>query len=529
MNTIKKLGSVFFCSLLLVAMLFTSGVAAASRVIPDGVTPCDLTIHKYSVNSMPMTGEGLNNGTLVSENRLPQGATALKGVHFKITKVHIKDNAQHLDVENVETATDSPYSTEVVTNDAGTAMVQNLKQGIYLVEEVENPIITAYAEPFLVQLPFTDPVNADNLLYSVHVYPKNTLEAEPDIEKSVTVYGNRADSVGVAGTEKQTADDGTVTGMKQRLAHFIESPKLPSDIGICNDFYVTDQIDNRLEYVAGQEVKVTGVPINEETGKVVLSNGTDFSVVEPSEENGFTLTVYITQEGRQKLAGIVPGNKVEQKARVDIEFDCALKLDAGTAYDNQGAKIPNTCDLHYTNSLGYNHEYHSNEVEVHTGGVSILKIDKTDGTTPLRGAEFMIFTSEEDARNGVNAVKVPGTDEDYVVRTNDQGIASFYGLPYGNTGEAYNDESLTKDYWIVETKAPLMVNGQAYELYKQPIKVTISAISHHVQDAVTVFDDKPTDLPQTGLMDSDMLSLIGAGIVIAAGAIVIMIKRRQSI
>lgn len=528
MNRTKKLTGIF-CVLLLAAVFLTSGVAAASRVIPDGVTPCSITIHKYMVNDMPMTGDGLNNGLLISESQLPKGAVALKGVHFKITKVKIKDNAQHLDVDNVETDTSEAYSVDVETTSSGTVLVPNLKQGIYLIEEVENPIVTAYAAPFLVQLPFTDPMNADNLLYDVHVYPKNTLEAEPDIEKSVTYYGNRADSVGVAGTEKQTADDGTVEAMNQRLAHFIESPKLPSDIGICNEFYVTDQIDNRLEYVAGQTVKVTGVPINEETPKVSLSPDVDFTVTEPGETNGYTLTVYFTQEGRQKLAQVIPGNKVAQKARADIEFDCALKLEAGTAYENQGVKIPNTCTLHYTNSLGYNHSYESNEVEVHTGGVSILKVDKSDGTTPLQGAEFMIFTSEEDARNGVNAVKVPGTNEDYVVRTNAQGIASFYGLPYGDTGEAYNDETLTKDYWIVETKAPLMTNGQAYELYKQPIKVTISSVSHKVEDAITVFDDKPTSITPTGLMDSDVLSLLGAGVVVAAGIVVLAAKRRQSL
>lgn len=529
MDRIKKLTGIF-CVLLMTALIMSSGVFAANRALPDGVTKGSITIHKYSVDNMPLDSNGLNNGLQISESKLPVGATPLKGVRFRLTKVKIKDGAQPLHVHNVETDTETPFTTEgLVTSESGQAKAEGLQQGIYLVEEIENPIITAYCDPFLVQLPFTDPENGDNLLYDVHVYPKNTLEAEPDIEKSVTTYGNRADSVGVAGTEKQTGDDGTVTSMDQRIAHFIESPKLPSDIAVCNAFYVTDQIDSRLEYIAGQTVKVTGVPIDEETPKVVLSPDVDFTVDEPTELNGYTLTVSFTQEGRQKLFPVVPGNKVETKARADIEFDCYLKMDAGTAYNNQGVAIPNQCKLHYTNSLGYNHEYDSNQVEVHTGGVSILKVDKADGTTPLRGAEFMIYTSLEDAMNGVNAVKVPGSSEDYVVRTNEQGVAAFYGLPYGNTGEGYNDSSLTRKYWIVETKAPLMPNGQAYELYKQPIEVTISSTSHLPQNAITVFDDKPTDLPQTGLMDSDFLSLIGAGIVVIAGVAVVMAKRRQSL
>ena len=73
----------------------------------------------------------------------------------------------------------------------------------------------------------------------------------------------------------------------------------------------------------------------------------------------------------------------------------------------------------------------------------------------LAGAKFSLYTSAEDAKNGKNAIKVSGSNGNYVVdpastTTEFESVKSIDGKGYNlhiNGLEA-------KDYWLVETQAP---------------------------------------------------------------------------
>ena len=133
-----------------------------------------ITIHKYEYNGSEGTA-----GTGNVENTMPDGATALAGVKFKITKIAELSDYYGADAKafpTVEQAKAMPAignSIEKVTDVNGEAKFEELALGLYLVQETEAPAqITGKVEPFLVSIPMTN-ADEDDWLYDVHVYPKN--------------------------------------------------------------------------------------------------------------------------------------------------------------------------------------------------------------------------------------------------------------------------------------------------------------------------------------------------------------------
>lgn len=148
-----------------------------------------ITIHKYEYN-----GNSAGTGTGAQTDVVPNDATPLGGVTFKIKLVYTLDSyytpagvalPSVADAQAVTPDTDKTSGTiaaigdwttitTATTGDIGTATIGDLPLGIYLVQETAAPSqITGQVADFLVSIPMT---NADGTgwLYDVHVYPKNS-------------------------------------------------------------------------------------------------------------------------------------------------------------------------------------------------------------------------------------------------------------------------------------------------------------------------------------------------------------------
>ncbi|MGL4484614.1 MAG: SpaA isopeptide-forming pilin-related protein, partial [Anaerovoracaceae bacterium] len=119
-----------------------------------------------------------------------------------------------------------------------------------------------------------------------------------------------------------------------------------------------------------------------------------------------------------------------------------------------------------------------NEIEVENekilSGLSLLKLDATDNTILLAGAEFSLYDNEA---NALAALKEEATEADKgkavrTLTTGDGGVATVSGLKYG-------------DYWLVETKAPT-----GYDLLEGFVKVTVDEKSEKSEEAVTIENQK---------------------------------------
>ena len=235
-------------------------------------------------------------------------------------------------------------------------------------------------------------------------------------------------------------------------------------------------------------------------------SGPEYDEYKPGNQSSLTWT--LTDTGRGKLKDYAGGHVV-------VKFETKLneKADLGVA-------IPNQAGLDYVN--WNNHEYlpKSDIPEVHTGGIKIKKVDKSNHNKVLEGAEFMIYLKEEDAKAGDTSKAVKRDRKPYVVKSDSTGITFFDGLSYGNATGQKPAEGET-DYWIVETKAPT-VGGIKYNRLREPFKVTISATSHNMaqEDMYVVYNAKDNyELPFTG--GAGLIVFLGAGAVLLIAAYVV--------
>ncbi len=175
----KLLTGLLTLAMTLSMMTMTAFAAEPSAKMPtidfDVKKTGSITIHKYEYN-----GEKGKTGTGEDNQIPPEGATALAGVKFKITKIAELDTYYGEDAKALPTVeqakTMGSIGTPIVqTTDAtGKTKFDNLTVGLYLVQETEAPAqITGKVGDFLVSVPMTNAAG-DDWLYDVHVYPKNS-------------------------------------------------------------------------------------------------------------------------------------------------------------------------------------------------------------------------------------------------------------------------------------------------------------------------------------------------------------------
>lgn len=192
-----------FLTGLLSAALALSLCAMPAMAADNGETPAttppqdvwtqetgSITIHKYEYN-----GQGKPNSTGEENDvdKLPEGATALKGATFSIYQVmdraalrNYYDGTDGQTKVTVDTylndtmdaiKSDETYSTAVATattGDNGIAEFPKLPLGLYVVVETGTPDkVTSPVKPFLVSVPMTKASSLNEWLYDIHVYPKN--------------------------------------------------------------------------------------------------------------------------------------------------------------------------------------------------------------------------------------------------------------------------------------------------------------------------------------------------------------------
>lgn len=149
-----------------------------------------ITIHKYEYNGeVKPDSTGEENDV----DKLPEGATALKGATFSIYQVMDRaalrnyydgtDGQTKVTVDTYLNETedaikpDQSYSKVFATDttdEDGIASFTELPLGLYVVVETGTPDkVTSPVKPFLVSVPMTKASSLNEWLYDIHVYPKN--------------------------------------------------------------------------------------------------------------------------------------------------------------------------------------------------------------------------------------------------------------------------------------------------------------------------------------------------------------------
>lgn len=562
----KKIGCLLLAMLMMATMLATGVVAAYQNAVIDPEKPVKLTIHKYEMDPADYSNAiHKGTGTTADESSVPAGAKPLAKVTFTAYPVDKNYTGTEI-LDGVQ-----PAGT-AITDTEGIALFENLAQGRYLIVETDKPAhVTQTTRNFLVDLPMTNP-DGDGWNYDVHVYPKNVavlgaailtkvgedgttglpgaqfelsykakedgeyapVEGSPYTTNSdgkivlnnllagyyqmkeiaaPTGYGLTTDvwefqitnngSVSDKGVEtgtvltetiknyatpsdivKNVTTDGQDLESKKSVGDdvtWIIKPAVPTDIETYKSYVVTDQLDSRLTYVS------TTVMAGEEELKVNI----DYSL---TNDNG-NLTITFNEAGLAKLTG------------KDLTINIVTTLNENVTV----GEIKNTATLTYKNAAGSTGTK-SDSANAWTGGIKIFK--HTIDNTPLAGAEFKVYTSEEDAKAGTHAIRRDG--KDLVITSNDEGYAIVEGLGEG-------------DYWFVEIKAPVDENGDPYAMLKGPVKVTLDK-DQTIDNYVTknILNTKLVSLPITGGIGTLIFTFSGIALMGAAVLLYIRSRRKSS-
>lgn len=264
-----------------------------------------------------------------------------------------------------------------------------------------------------------------------------------------------------------------------------------------------------------------GLTLDKDSVKVALLNAQGGKIADLTTSD-YTLNVTSEVDGKATTFNVAITNAYLQKndfyarnaAYTSVTYSAKLNKYAVVGK----AGNPNTeTKLVYANKNGVESEVNGNTVYVYSFAVTTNKTD-TNGT-PLQGAEFSLFKTEEDATALTNAIAAGTSDK--------TGKVTYY-----NTSKEEIKIASGK-YYIVETKAPT-----GYNIYGKVIPITIdvtygaaftdgSYITNCPTDGTVSIDVKDTRLffPQTGGAGTAMFYVIGSALAISG--IVILATRRK--
>lgn len=297
---------------------------------------------------------------------------------------------------------------------------------------------------------------------------------------------------------------------------------IPDTTGYANYVYkINDELSKGLDFV--NDANGTACTDNKVTVKVAFKDATDASTA-PTEA---TLDSTNNKKMSLNLSAWVKANQTNKGKEFTVTYYAKVNKDAVVTNNNKAS-------LEYGNNPDDTTTTTPSEAKTNTYPLDINKT-KTGSDEKLAGAKFSLYTSVEDAKNGENAIKVSGSNGNYVVdpastTTEFESVKSIEGKGYNlhiNGLEA-------KDYWLVETQAP-----EGFNKLTAPIKVTITKTGDAewtVSKDGTVEDDKIIDvknstgslLPSTGGRGAIAFAVIAALLVFGVAVSFIRDKRKEA-
>lgn len=504
--------------------VLTAGAAAqAAEIDPDQLG--SITIHKFA---NPGNGAANPDGTgtqpntdpiadVVFEYCLIDGIDLFDGTNTGWDAINAITQAQKNAAQTGSTLAgfDLTGCQTVTTGVDGTVTTPDLATGPYFVREIDAPSnVVAPAFPFIVTVPTPavnegvagDPLDGE-WVYDVHVYPKNTIAEGP--RKNIVDQDENGAALGAA-------IDYQVTTKIPALAE-----------GQTYDrFVLTDTLDAKL--TPNTDLATVSVSV---FGGATFMQGTDYTPVWA----GQTLTVTFTPTGLAKLAAdqnVVVAFEAAANAVGDIVNIAYVNI-------NDFALTPGT-----PNGPGGSP---TNEVSTRWGNLTAIKVNASDETDGLAGAQFEIYMGLTEAAGCVadidtlDVVTEPGTTTPLVVTSAADGTVVFPGLWVGDTElEIASDGTVTdvntpghdyseRCYVLKEIAAPagfiLPVGAAALT------EVVIAAGDNGTVPLIAIDNTQqgaPT-LPFTGA--DGQLALTIAGIALAAitvGGVLVTRRRAQA-
>jgi len=352
-----------------------------------------ITIHKYEYNGQVKPN---STGEENDVDKLPEGATALKGATFSIYQVMDRaalrnyydgtDGQTKVTVDTYLNETedaikpDQSYSKVFATDttgENGIASFTELPLGLYVVVETGTPDkVTSPVKPFLVSVPMTKASSLNEWLYDIHVYPKNgTTYGEVKIVKTGRVGNGTENKLsGVTFTLEKwdatakewksvTASDKdgkafnlttdtngeiSVSGLSQGKYRFIEQSIKENNTYIIDQTPIVFEVNKKGEIVYNGETKAAfSIPVINESPDVEknvikgdeLKTDTDYSI---GDEVPYQITVTVPKNITKLTTFTVSDTPNHLKYNNNAVLTCnGAAVDDGVyTIDTEGEGVP---------------------------------------------------------------------------------------------------------------------------------------------------------------------------------------------
>ena len=525
MKRMKKIMALMLAAIMMMAMSVTAFAA-------EGTTPTVAGANSLTVSVK--SGEGVPTQTLKDQtiylyklfDVTESGTTGSKNYAYTVnTAVGYKDVLVAALNNSAITASSTDEDIANAVRNIGnsdTKEVQNFANAFTTKALTKSPKLEATANSRkLGDVTSYDFTNLDAGYYLVYVTGGKEIQSSlVTVDADTTKVNLKTEAPSITKTaDKETAEIGqvvtyTVTGV------------IPDTTGYSEYVYkIHDELTKGLDFV------------NDANGTALEAGATTVNVKVAFKEAGVTdastapTTATIDTANSKKmsldLSAWVKANQTNKGKEFTVTYYAKVNKDAEVTNNNKAS-------LEYGNNPDDTTTTTPSEAKTNTYPLDINKIKKVS-EEKLAGAKFSLYTSEADAKNGKNAIKVSGSNGNYVV--DPESTTTEFESAKSIDGKNYNlhvNGLAAGDYWLVETKAP-----EGFNKLTDPIKVTITKdgdTNWTVKKNDTLEEDKIIDvenstgslLPSTGGRGAIAFAVIAALLVFGVAVSFIRDKRKEA-
>ena len=452
-----------------------------------------------------------------------------------------------------------------LTDVEGKSFVENMEQGLYLVMETRVPEnITSTVEPFLVSLPMTT-TDGQEWNYDVTVYPKNAT-GMPDLEKTVREakqdtgkHNGSTDDITDGYAHTATASDGDIVDY-QIISTL---PSITSPATSLTTYTFVDTMSKGIRYNGADrnaaDVKIEFFKDKECTDRVAEweHNSGKFEVEYTAyqQEIGSKMTISMTADGLNEMntSELVYGEQESllrgySNLTMRITYSCTVNSDATVVYGDSGN--PNEVELTWKRTNTDYYDTLKDDCHVYTYGIDLTK-KFSDDNGDFSKVKFLMHNTTDEyyvqaeqdetgiyyvtghAEKEADATKfvptaegkiiVKGLEDDTYVLTEAETDKGYTLLKENITvviSAETNKENICKDCGTELLTAHATVNGKETTMLAD--KTSVNALV-----PLTVMNTAGFTLPKTGGEGFRLYVVIGIAAIVAAGAFVVLYRRRR--
>ena len=351
-----------------------------------------------------------------------------------------------------------------------------------------------------------------------------------EIQSSLVTVDEATNTVNLkteAPSIEKTADKTTVN--IGDVVKYTVKGSIPDTTGYAQYVYkIHDELSTGLDFV--NDAKGTALGAGATTVNVTVAF-TDNSVTAA----GTTPTVATLDTANNRkmsldLSEWVRANQTNKGKEFTVTYYAKVNKDAVVTEKNKA-------QLEYGNKPGETTTTTPSEAKTPTYPLDILKTKK-DSNVKLAGAKFSLYTSEADAKNGTNPIKVTGKNGNYVVDSNSTTTEFESVENIEEKGYNLRVNGLAEGtYYLVETKAPDGYNKLTAPVVIKITKSTDTDVNNWtISKDGTVETDKIIDianstgslLPSTGGRGAIAFAVIAAILVFGVAVSFIRDKRKEA-